>query len=82
VKITDNGLDPSWQARIESEEAPEELWTPLNISTYTGDNEPQEIWFEKGHRIIIHQVLKAVCAKCGPLLLLPDTGDTPEVINT
>jgi len=80
-QITDNGIGHSWQAWIESESDPKEFWTLLNISKYTGDNEPQEIWFEKGHEVLIKTVLKSICSKCGALVLMPDTGDTPEVIN-
>ena len=81
IIITDNGLGAFWQAWIESESSPKELWTNLNISKYSGDGELQEIWFERGHDSLIKLVLKNICQKCGPLVLIPDTGDLPEVVN-
>lgn len=81
VKILDNGVGHSWQASVESKENPEEFWTLLNITEYTGDEEFQEPWFEKGHEELIKVVLREICKECGPMVLIPDTGDTPEVIN-
>ncbi len=81
IKITDNGLGKHWFAWIESRTEPEEFWTLLTISAYTGDNEPQEIWFEKGHEDLIKTVLRCICAKCGPLVLIADVGSEPEVIH-
>ncbi len=81
VRVTDNGIGGSWQAWIESETAPEEFWTLLNITNYSGDEEQQEPWFEKGHEQLIKEVLVEICRRCGPLVLIPDTGDTPEVID-
>lgn len=81
VTIRDNGVGATWQAWLESESKPDELWTLLNITNYSGDNESQEIWFEKGHDQLIKQVLAVICKKCGPLVLIPDTGGDPEVVG-
>ena len=81
ASIRDNGVGGSWQVWLESETKPEEFWTLLNITNYSGDNEQQEIWFEKGHEHLIKQVLAVICAKCGPLVLIPDTGGDPEVVS-
>ena len=80
-RIFDNGTGHSWQAWIESSENPETHWTLLNITTYTGDKEPQEMWFEKGHEELIKEVLREICKKCGPLVLIPDTGGIPEIVR-
>lgn len=81
VTIRDNGVGAAWQAWLESESKPEEFWTLLNITNFSGDNEQQEIWFEKGHDQLIKQVLSVICKKCGPLVLIPDTGGDPEVVS-
>ncbi len=80
VEITDNGIGGPWQAWIESKSEPEEFWTLLNISVYSGDDEPQEIWFEKGNESTIKSVLQSICSNCGPLVLIADVGGEPEVI--
>ena len=81
VQITDNGVGASWQAWIISDTSPEEMWTLLNISRYSGDDEPQELWFEKGHEQLIKTVLNEICKTSGPIVLMPDTGDPPEVVG-
>lgn len=81
IEITDNGIGGPWQAWINSKSEPENIWTLLNISEYSGDDEPQEIWFEKGDENLIKSVLKAISYKAGPQVLISDTGDIPEVVN-
>jgi len=81
VEIKENGVGNSWQAWIESTSNPEEYWTLLNITEYSGDDEYQEPWFEKGHEILIKLILSKLSTYCGPLVIIPDTGGTPEVIN-
>lgn len=81
VEITDNGVGHTWQAWINSKLEPEKIWTLLNISKYSGDDKPQEVWFEKGDENLIKYVLGKISYYSGPQVLIPDTGDTPEVIN-
>jgi hypothetical protein len=81
VQIFDNGIGNTWQADIHSTAKPEEIWTLLNISEYSGDDEPQEIWFEKGHEELIKLVLKKISEICGPQVLIADAGGEPQVIN-
>jgi hypothetical protein len=82
VEINDNGPDSAWQAMIahkkDGEKGP---WTLLNINEYTGDAEQQELWFEKGWPELIELVLGRLAAKCGPLVLIPDTGGDPTVVT-
>ncbi|MGY0215854.1 hypothetical protein ACWJJH_00545 [Endozoicomonadaceae bacterium StTr2] len=81
VEITDNGIGGTWQAWLNSSLEPETIWTLLNISEYSGDDEPQEVWFEKGDENLVKYVLGKISYKTGPQVLIPDTGDTPEVIS-
>ena len=81
VSVRDNGIGSSWQAWLESESEPEQLWTLLNITTYTGDSDQQEIWFEKGHEKLIKQILSKICKRCGPLVLIADTDGDPEIVG-
>lgn len=81
VEITDNGVDGPWQALITQSSGLEEgPWTLLNITNYTGDEEPQEIWFEKGWENLIAHVVDKLATSCGPLVLIPDTSEEPKVI--
>jgi len=72
-----------WQASIEGAADPEqEPWTLLNVSDFTGrENEPQKIWFEKGWESLILRVLHRLAGPCGPLVLIPDTGEPPMVVS-
>lgn len=81
VEINDNGLSGTWQAIITRsgvEEEPE--WALLNISCYTGDDQPQKLIFDKGHEDLIIRVLRLLTPKCGPLVLIADAGGEPQVI--
>lgn len=83
VEITDNGKDGSWQALITHQcGADEHGWTLLNISEYAGDEQPQNLWFEKGWPSLIVSFLEHLTPRCGPLVLIPDTGEAPVVIGS
>ncbi len=75
-----------WQSTFSSlpgtTERAESPWTVLNVSEYSGDEEQQELWFAKGWEEPIQQILEGLTTKCGPLVLVPDTGDEPKVIAT
>ncbi len=81
VKFNDNGINATWQAYISSKNRPEEYWTLLNISQYTGADLPQELCFEKGHEELIRLILKKLTQYCGPLVLVADSGGEPQLIN-
>ena len=82
IRINDNGVGEPWQATIIAKEGTgEKEWTLLNITEYSGDTEPQELWFEKGWESLIKHVLHVLSAYCGPLVLMADTGGDPEVIQ-
>ena len=83
IKITDNGPGASWQAFIVHKQGGEKgPWTLLNVTKYSGDNEQQKLWFEKGWEELIELVLKKLSVSCGPLVLIPDTGGDPIIIAT
>ena len=83
IEIIDNGVGGLWQADIVSKLGGDQGgWTLLNIEEYSGDDEEQELWFEKGWESLIKSILKELSKKSGPLALIPDTGDEPIVIST
>jgi hypothetical protein len=59
-----------------------EPWTLLNISKYNGNEDyPHEIWFEKGWPSLILRVVLSLSKHCGSLVIIPDTGCDPIVVN-
>jgi hypothetical protein len=81
VKINNNGIGAHWQGFISSKNLPEKYWALLNIREYTGDDLPQEIYFEKGDEELIKLILKKLTYHCGPLVLIADCGGAPQLIN-
>lgn len=82
AEYSDNGVGSSWQAMITSANDPESgAWTLLNISHRGELSEPQKIWFEKGFPDLIVEILVRLSSRCGTLVLVPDTGCPPLVIN-
>ncbi len=82
IKINDNGVGWIWQASIVhkcgGDNGP---WAHLNISEYSGDEEQQKLWFEKGSPELNEEILRRLGKMCGPLVLIPDTGEKPQVIT-
>jgi hypothetical protein len=82
VEYSDNGIGHSWQAMITSIGDPESGgWTLMNISSLGEPEQPQEIWFEKGHPELIVEIVSRLSARCGTLVVIPDTGCPPLVIS-
>jgi len=81
VEINDNGLNRTWQALIEHHSGPDNGWANLIISEYSGDIEPQKLYFEKGDETLIRLLLMRLAGHCGPLVLIDDAGDPPRVIT-
>jgi hypothetical protein len=68
-----------WQAVISREETDE--WTSLEVRKFSGsEDKPHAILFEKGSPRVILEVLKHLAGKCGPLVVIPDTGDAPIAV--
>jgi hypothetical protein len=80
VKIVENGTGAPFSATVYEGEGADERWTLLQITDYTGDDEPQALWFEKGHETLVKDVMSRLAVSCGPLVLIADVGDPPEVI--
>jgi hypothetical protein len=69
-----------WQALISREETDE--WTTLEVRKFSGaEDKPHSILFEKGTPRVILEVLKSLAGKCGPLVIIPDTGDPPIAVT-
>jgi hypothetical protein len=72
-----------WQAVVEGAADPErEAWTLLDISNFSGsEDEPHPIWFEKGWPPLILAILRGLSVNCGPLVVIPDTGEGPIAVT-
>lgn len=56
-------------------------WTSLQVLENTGDDEACEFYFEKGWPALIIEFLIRLTVFTGPLVLIPDTGDDPLLID-
>lgn len=57
-------------------------WAFLVVSDYSGnDADSHEFWFERGSPLVMMLILQQLARACGPLILLPDTGDLPLVVT-
>jgi hypothetical protein len=60
----------------------EDTWTELSVSGYDGrDDQPLSVGFRKGWPSLILTVVRELAKACGPLVLYPDTGDAPVVVE-
>jgi hypothetical protein len=75
--------DQFWQADIAAVANPEyAMSTTIIASHFTGDEgHPQRISFEKGTPELIIRIMTELAQMCGPLICVPDTGDTPIVVT-
>ena len=74
-KITAN----TWQASIASRR--DVSWASLRFREFTGDlEEPQKFCFDGGWDEVILLIANRVARRCGPLVLLHDSGAAPQVI--
>jgi len=81
VEIQDNGIGCNWQASIVSILGGDKGgWTLLNISEYFGDQERQQLWFEKGWESLIKTILCHLVKDTGPLVLIDDASSQLQVI--
>jgi hypothetical protein len=73
----------AWQIMIEGRNDPDnEPWALLNVTDFSGDEAaPHSIWFEKGWPSLILRVVRALSVRCGPLVIVPDTGCKPIVVG-
>jgi hypothetical protein len=69
-----------WQAVIQG--ATRGGGTILNVEKFKGaEDKPHGIWFEKGSPGLILEILKRLSERCGPLVVVPDTGDAPIAVT-
>src|ERR1700689_3644016 len=80
VRVCDNGVGKAWQALIASEVGAGE-WANLMVTRFSGDDQEQELYFEKGSESLIVLILKELAQKCGPLVLIAEAGGDPQIIT-
>jgi hypothetical protein len=73
--------DKFWQAVIEGIKGRDRRrWAVLSIDKWGGSEQKRyKIMFEKGDPSLILQIVHALSARCGPLLVAPDS-DSPVVV--
>ena len=71
-----------WQADIEGFKGPNQnRGTLLDIDSWGGsEQERYQIMFEKGDPSLILRIVHGLSARCGPLVVIPDSGDPPIVV--
>lgn len=57
-------------------------WADLKITSFSGDDQEQELYFEKGSESLIVLILKQLAQKCGPLVLIADAGGAPQIVSS
>ena len=82
VTYTASAKGKFWQADVTGRKgADRKRGTLLNIDNWGGsESRRYKITFEKGDPQLILQIVHALSAKCGPLVIVPDTGDDPVVV--
>jgi hypothetical protein len=45
------------------------------------EDKPHPIWFEKGSPALILEIVKRLAKHCGPLVVMPDTGEAPIAVT-
>ena len=69
-----------WQAVVKSTKRDE--GTILNLEKFEGaEDKPHTIWFEKGSPALILEIVKRLAKYCGPLVVIPDTGEAPIAVT-
>jgi len=69
-----------WSADIQS--TTDDRGTLLHIEKFKGkEDQPLPVFFEKGSPSLILEILKRLAKPCGPLVVIPDTGDTPIAVT-
>src|SRR5262249_51034328 len=60
----------------------EDTWTELSVLGCDGrDDQPLSLGFSKGWPSLILAVVRELTKVCGPLVVYPDTGDAPVVVE-
>jgi hypothetical protein len=82
VRVNDCGVGKRWQALIVSELGGDiGGWANLIIDRFSGDDQEQELWFEKGSESLNILMLKRLAQKCGLLVPIADAGGDPQIVT-
>jgi hypothetical protein len=70
-----------WQANVQAVKGPDlDRGTLLDVDKWGGsEQERQRIVFEKGDPSLILRIVHGLSAHCGPLAVIPDSGESPIV---
>lgn len=83
VQVYDNGVGKHWGAFIVSPLGGDNgEWADIKIRSFSGDDQEQQLYFEKGSESLIVLILKQLAQKCGPLVLITDAGGAPQIISS
>ncbi len=79
VEVTAPEAGGTWRARIQAgEDGP---WTVAAMQPFAGEEAPRKLRFEGGWPDVIVLLLQYLVPACGPLVLVPDSGDPPVVLT-
>mgnify|MGYP001122198153 CR=1 FL=1 len=79
LRVTYHVTKSTWQASVTSRK--DVSWASLRFRDYTGDlDERQKFCFEGGWDELILMIANRVARRCGPLVLLHDSGAAPQVV--
>jgi hypothetical protein len=79
LKVSYLVSDRAWQASITARG--DVSWATLAVKDYIGDpQEPHHFYFPSGWDDLILLVTSYLVKRCGPLVLLPDSGDLPQIV--
>ena len=70
--------------RVTISQAGSEMWASLVIMDYNraeDENSPHEFYFEKGWSELVLEILDKLSEICGPLVLVPHSGDKPTLVS-
>jgi hypothetical protein len=71
---------PHWQAVIDGVAGRDA--TILNMDSFKeAEDKPHTIWFEKGSPALILEITKRLSKGCGPLVVMPASGDVPIAVT-
>jgi len=72
-----------WYADIVRADHKNGDWAFIVVNNYNGDEtDTHEFYFERGAPRVMLPILQQLVPRCGPLILLPDTGAPPVVVTS
>lgn len=79
LRVSYHITDSTWQASVTSRK--DVSWASLHFRGYTGDpDERQKLCFDGGWDELILLIAGHAARRCGPLVLLHDSGAAPQVV--